>query len=115
MSQRQPRFGEGQVYTTANHDEPYYFTNALCKNVDPELFFPDERRHQSHRENKQVRDAKEICNQCIHETDCAVYAILRPYIKGVWGSTTTMDRQRIRKENNIVGLPEPTYSTGGSD
>lgn len=110
-----PRFGEGQVYTTPNNDEPYNYSNPLCKYVDPELFFPDERVLWGGKENNKVRAAKKICGDCEHEVDCAAYAIVRPFVEGIWGGTTGADRRRIRREYKIVGLPEPTYRTGGSD
>lgn len=107
---RAPRFGEGQVYTTHGNDEPYYFSNALCKYTDPEVFFPDERKFKHHTENKQVKIAKKICGDCEHEIDCAAYAILRPYLEGIWGGTTTQDRKRIRKEYDITGISDSTYN-----
>lgn len=112
---RAPRFGEGQVYTTTGNDEPYFYDEAICKYVDPELFFPDERLNWNGVENDKVKAAKKICGDCKHEVDCASYAIVRPYIQGIWGGTTGADRRRIRREYNIVGIPEPTYETGGSD
>ena len=107
---RAPRFGEGQVYRTAGADEPYFFTEAQCKYVDPEAFFPDERKARHHATNKEVRIAKDICGQCIHQVECAAYAIRRPFLHGIWGGLTAPERKKIREKHNITGVVEPDYN-----
>lgn len=89
----------GRIAFNANADDPYFYDEPLCKNADPEAWF-DEHHESSHR-----KLAISICNTCKHQTECAAYAIVRPDIVGIWGGTTTADRERIRKENGISGLP----------
>lgn len=104
-----------RVWTDKGNDEPYYYTNALCKTVDPELFFPDERRFKHHTENAQVRAAKKICGNCEHQVECAAYAIIRPYVQGIWGGTTTTERQTIRRKHGIVGLTDTSLANNVID
>ena len=116
MTRKLPaRLGEGLDYTDPGMDEPSRYANARCKDVDPEVFFPVENKGNSKSENTEVKFAKKICAECEHETECAAWAILRPYVVGIWGGTTGYDRRRIRKEYKIKGFEEPTYDTGGED
>lgn len=67
---------------------PDFYHDALCAQVDTELFFPDKGGAPS--------PAKDICAACPVITQCRDYALADPSLWGVWGGTTTVDRQRIR-------------------
>ena len=62
---------------------------AACKDVDPDLFFPDgkNKREQEHK-------AKQVCASCPIVTDCLQFAIDNDQI-GIWGGTTDEDRKYI--------------------
>lgn len=64
---------------------------ALCREVDPELFFPVK-----HEDVVQMRQAKEVCKNCELAKPCLEYALNRPEIVGIWGGTSSADRQRMR-------------------
>lgn len=87
----------GRIFFTADTTDPYFFDEALCKYVDPELWFADVNNTNS----RETKLAKEICGSCKHEVECAAYAIVNPDIVGIWGATTTTERKRIRKKLKI--------------
>ncbi len=100
----------GNVTVNTELNTTIEFRDALCKYIDPELFFPDERRNSNeYQDNENVRLAKKICGDCKHEIECAAYAIIRPNIVGIWGGTTSPERKAIRRKLNIVGLTEEEY------
>lgn len=76
---------------------------ALCAEVDPELFFPQE--VELTKDNtvpvsvyKDVAAAKEICKKCPLVADCLAYS-LNNHVIGVWGGTTERQRDQLRKRN----------------
>lgn len=72
-------------------DPAPWMKQALCRETDPELFFPPSENHR-----RQVNEAKSVCRQCPVVHDCAGYAIERPALGGIWGGTTDTERRRIR-------------------
>lgn len=66
------------------------WTGALCAQVDPEMFFPDQEKIIN------AYNAKRICRECPLKQECFDYAIIRPELKGVWGGTSERDRWLIR-------------------
>lgn len=44
------------------------------------------------------RDARRLCRDCPVARQCFLYAFERPELVGVWGGTTTTERQRLRKK-----------------
>jgi WhiB family redox-sensing transcriptional regulator len=79
------------------------FPEAQCKYTDPEIFFPHiyNGRERISQANK---TAIEICGTCVHEVDCAAYAIVEPELYGIWGGTTHKDRNKLRRKYGITGL-----------
>ncbi|HEU0130947.1 MAG TPA: WhiB family transcriptional regulator [Mycobacteriales bacterium] len=67
-----------------------WLDDALCAQVDPDLFFPD------HRAVHVARAAKRICGRCPARDACRGYALTYPDLDGIWGGTTPRDRQRGR-------------------
>jgi hypothetical protein len=78
------------------------FPDAQCRYTDPEIFFPHiyNGREKISQANK---TAIKICESCVHEVDCAAYAIIDPELYGIWGATTYKQRKQIRKKLNING------------
>jgi WhiB family redox-sensing transcriptional regulator len=87
---------------------PTFDGTQICMKVDPEIFFPelhpnevsepgDQRRYKA-----AVKNAKELCNGCVHLVPCLEYALLNA-VEGIWGGTTETERKhlrRLRKINN---------------
>lgn len=46
--------------------------------------------------------AVDICKTCPVMAECAEYAIDRPELVGIWGATTTLQRQKARRRKRVV-------------
>jgi WhiB family redox-sensing transcriptional regulator len=73
---------------------PAWFRNAVCKGVDPELFFavipgPDG-----------YVEAKAVCAGCPVAADCLEYAIENNELYGVFGGVTAHDRKVLVAQRN---------------
>ena len=80
--------------------------DALCANVDPELFFPEEREYidgKIHSVYTNYPAAKEICMKCPLIADCLAYALKNGEF-GIWGGTTEEQRKGLRRRNGITGV-----------
>ncbi len=62
---------------------------ALCRGLDPEIFFPVDDEEES------AQEAIAICNQCPVQEVCLEWALARREKEGVWGGTTVKERRRI--------------------
>lgn len=63
---------------------------ALCAQVDPDLFFPDD-GHLSHA-------AARVCSACHVRPECLTYALADPNLEGTWAATTKPQREQLRRE-----------------
>lgn len=69
-----------------------FVDNANCRDIeDKEIFFPTP----ADLETRAAAFA--VCNACVVEEQCFVYALDRPQEVGVWGGTTKEDRDEMRK------------------
>lgn len=66
-----------------------WMDDALCREVGPEVFFPDG--------DMQPRVALEVCRRCDVEIECLEYALRTGPVAGIWGGTTEADRRRMRR------------------
>lgn len=41
-------------------------------------------------------EAKAVCRTCVHQTECRRWAVDHPDTYGVWGGTTTKERDQMR-------------------
>lgn len=66
-------------------------TQAACRGLDPELFFPP-------RGNRTATEAKAVCRTCPVRTQCLDFAnsYPEPERHGVWGGVTERQRRRMR-------------------
>lgn len=77
---------------TAANDTDGWARQALCKEMDPEIFFP----HAGDQATCII--AKRICHQCPVKQPCRDYALADPKLNGIWGGTTYRDRLKIRNQ-----------------
>jgi WhiB family redox-sensing transcriptional regulator len=63
--------------------------SALCRDVDPTLFFPPPGESQ-----KQV---KAICAQCPVQAECLLHALNNREYWGVWGGLSERERRTLRR------------------
>ena len=66
-----------------------WMDDALCREVGPEVFFPES--------EMQPRAALEVCRRCDVEIECLEYALSIGPVAGIWGGTTEADRRRLRR------------------
>lgn len=66
-------------------DQPW-FEAALCRETDPEIFFPD---------GDSARAAKATCMRCEVRTECLNWALDRHERFGIWGGLTEHERRRL--------------------
>lgn len=70
-----------------------YRHEALCRDYDPEVFFPiDERRG-----TPSVERATAICAVCPVRVRCAEYALEHGIDYGIWGGLTSDERREVRQ------------------
>ena len=68
-----------------------WFSQALCVQMDPELWFPET--------GYSATEAKRICSQCPVRRECLDYALAIPErLGGVWGGLTETERRRPRQQ-----------------
>jgi WhiB family redox-sensing transcriptional regulator len=69
---------------------------AVCRSVDPELFFPLKG------DNATTKRAKRVCASCPVASECLEYGIDMAY--GIYGGTTGLERRQIRnrRERNAA-------------
>ena len=67
---------------------------ALCRDTDPELFFPVGTTGQA----LVAQDyAKRVCNECGVQEACLDYALDTNQDSGIWGGLTEEERRVIRR------------------
>lgn len=67
---------------------------AVCKDTDPELFFPVGTTGQA---LLQIDRAKEVCGECPVKVRCLDFAIETNQDSGIWGGTSEEERRDIRR------------------
>lgn len=66
--------------------------DAVCRTVDPELFFPEPDGQAA------ITAAKMLCAQCPYASQCAEYAIANHFEDGIWGGLTPKERRSRRDD-----------------
>jgi len=79
--------------TLANADYSWR-TDAICRDTDPELFFPVGTTGYA---LLQIARAKEVCGQCPVNRDCLDYALETNQDSGIWGGASEDERRAIRR------------------
>jgi WhiB family redox-sensing transcriptional regulator len=67
---------------------------ALCRDEDPELFFPIGTTGPA---AHQVEQAKVVCRRCTVVEDCLTWAVETGQESGVWGGTDEDERRALRR------------------
>lgn len=78
---------------------------ALCRGVDPEVFFPVS-------EDDAWR-AKEICGMCAVQQRCLVESLQRRERYGVWGGVTEKERQEMFRRGTAQRLLADSLPSAG--
>lgn len=67
---------------------PAWHAEAVCAQVDPEIFFPEK--------GGSNREAKRICMSCPVRVACEREAAERDEPFGIWGGTSERERRRLK-------------------
>ena len=84
--------------TAARNEVRNWRADALCVQVDPDLFFPETDRGTAF--DRQVTAAKRVCAGCPVRTQCLDYA-LRVLPEGIAGGTTPAERNALRRQRGL--------------
>lgn len=68
---------------------------ALCRDTDPELFFPVGTTGKA---LAQINRAKEVCSECPVSAPCLDFALETNQDSGIWGGLSEEDRRTIRRQ-----------------
>jgi WhiB family transcriptional regulator, redox-sensing transcriptional regulator len=70
-------------------------SEALCRDTDPELFFPIGTTGAA---LVQIEHARVVCRQCPVQADCLDFALSTNQDSGIWGGTSEEERRVLRRE-----------------
>ncbi|MGY1773538.1 WhiB family transcriptional regulator [Blastococcus sp. SYSU D00813] len=95
--------GQGRAAATTNDgaplQAPFFDGTQVCRQVDPELFFPEPQNAL-----RAAGVAKGLCGPCEFRDLCLQWALTAPEQYGIWAGTTEQERRKMRDR---LGLPQP--------
>ncbi|MEX2291699.1 MAG: WhiB family transcriptional regulator [Mycobacteriales bacterium] len=74
---------------------------ALCRDEDPELFFPIGTTGPA---ATQVEQAKVVCRRCPAVEPCLIWALETGQDAGVWGGTSEDERRALTRRGARAGV-----------
>lgn len=77
-----------------NEPEDLWRDHALCRETDPELFFPVGTTGVA---LDQIDRAKEVCGECPVTNECLEFALETNQDSGIWGGLSEDERRAIRR------------------
>ena len=80
--------------TLANADYTWR-RDALCRDTDPNLFFPVGTTGFA---LMQIDRAKQVCEDCPVRAECLDYALETNQDSGIWGGTSEDERRALRRQ-----------------
>jgi WhiB family redox-sensing transcriptional regulator len=81
---------EARRVTPADSTRRAWRDDALCRETDPDAFYPDP--------GQSAQQALDVCRRCPVTAECLAFALAHDERFGVWGGTTEADRQRLRRQ-----------------
>jgi WhiB family redox-sensing transcriptional regulator len=75
--------------------EDVWRDHALCRDTDPELFFPVGTTGQA---LVSIDHAKRVCAQCEVTSECLDFALATNQDSGIWGGLSEEERRVIRRQ-----------------
>jgi WhiB family redox-sensing transcriptional regulator len=67
---------------------------ALCKETDPEAFFPEK--------GGSTAQAKQVCLACPVRSECLDYALRNNERFGIWGGLSERERRKIQRRSEAA-------------
>jgi WhiB family redox-sensing transcriptional regulator len=96
--------------TTDATPSPDWMEQGLCRQTDPEIFFPEGRGTAI---TTQTDAAKRVCNKCPVRARCLNWALNTGQDDGVWGGMSGRERRRVhgrrstrREEGGLPALDD---------
>jgi WhiB family transcriptional regulator, redox-sensing transcriptional regulator len=77
------------------HADYTWRNDAICRDTDPELFFPVGTTGHA---LTQIDRAREVCGQCPVHVECLEFALETNQDSGIWGGTSEEERRTIRRQ-----------------
>jgi len=68
--------------------------HALCRDTDPELFFPVGTTGTA---LTQIERARQVCAECAVRVDCLEFSLTTNQDSGIWGGLSEEERRAIRR------------------
>jgi WhiB family redox-sensing transcriptional regulator len=68
---------------------PEWMGDALCAQVDTELFFPEK--------GASSREARKVCKSCPVRKECLEFSVKTGQRFGVWGGQSERERRKIKR------------------
>lgn len=75
-------------------DQPPEFEDGLCREHDPDMFFPNK--------GEANKGARQVCGRCDIRELCLEWALEHNQRWGIWGGTTEAQRRRIKRERRAA-------------
>jgi WhiB family redox-sensing transcriptional regulator len=72
--------------------------HALCRDVDPELFFPIGNTGPA---LVQIDEAKQVCQRCSVLDSCRQWALDSGQDAGVWGGLSEDERRALKRRTHV--------------
>lgn len=76
------------------HLPPNWYEQALCAQVDHELFYPEK--------GGSTREAKKLCASCPVRETCLEYALDNEERYGIWGGVSERDRRKLERQRKAA-------------
>jgi WhiB family transcriptional regulator, redox-sensing transcriptional regulator len=77
------------------HADYTWRSEALCRDTDPDLFFPVGTTGQA---LVQIERAKNVCGECPVRVECLDYALATNQDAGIWGGLSEEERRMMRRQ-----------------
>jgi WhiB family redox-sensing transcriptional regulator len=84
---------------------PEWTTQALCAQVDPEIFFPEQ--------GGSTEAAKRVCVGCPVRSECLAWALVNREPFGIWGGMSERERGALRRGKHVEINPPTVCETCG--
>ncbi len=96
------RIGRIRARTGVRYDDESWRSEAACRDVDAEVFFPVGTTGQA---LVTAEEAKAICARCAVRISCLAFAIEANQQFGIWGGYDEEERREIRRRRRTMTLP----------
>lgn len=81
-------------WSRATWDAEGWRTEAACRDIDPDLFFPTGVTGEA---IEQIAVAKGVCASCPVAEECLIFAVTTNQEYGVWGGLDEEERRDVRR------------------